>query len=258
MKLRKTIVISLFMHIGIFTAATLLSFNPGAGGGRPQESAIVIVRLIDSLNEGKLKDSLENIRPLHKEAHRDNLVRIIHNVQRKKIITAHPMEEQTVQEQKEVSRMGDGIMRMPPGEAFNEEVVDAGVENLGEEGSAEDPLIEEGGLIPSIDGTGVSINAEASGGDINRSAEIITLIRRCIEKVRVYPVMARKRGIEGVVYVSFRVTPDGMPVDVRIVQSSGSGILDKGAIKIIKRAGPYPLFSGVVEVPISFRLRKDK
>ena len=85
-------------------------------------------------------------------------------------------------------------------------------------------------------------------------AEIFELIRDCIEKVKTYPILARKRGIEGTVYISFRINPQGEPQNLKILKSSGSSILDTATLDIVKKAAPFPYVDSPVEVPVVFRL----
>jgi TonB family protein len=43
-------------------------------------------------------------------------------------------------------------------------------------------------------------------------------------------------------------------VDVRVLRSSGHKMLDEAALRGLKRATPLPRVSGLLRVPISFRL----
>lgn len=52
----------------------------------------------------------------------------------------------------------------------------------------------------------------------------------------VYPLMARRYGIEGAVRVRFCVQADGTVVDVHIQQSSSSAELDGAAVDAVKRS----------------------
>lgn len=96
--------------------------------------------------------------------------------------------------------------------------------------------------------------------EIGEGGEIIPLetiesIRRSIEKAKIYPVLARKRGIEGTVYISFLIGSKGEPLDVRISKGSGSSILDNATRDIIRRAAPFPYVDSPIEVPVVFRLK---
>jgi TonB family protein len=82
----------------------------------------------------------------------------------------------------------------------------------------------------------------------------LRIIRDSIEKAKVYPLLARKKGMEGKVIIRFRITPDGMVDDVKIVRSSGFEILDKVSIETIKRSAPLPYIDSRIEISLIFRL----
>lgn len=83
----------------------------------------------------------------------------------------------------------------------------------------------------------------------------IKRIRDAIKKATSYPLMARKRNIEGTVLAGFYIDGRGMPSNINILKSSGSNILDDEAIRAIKMASPYPVLKERIEVPINFRLK---
>jgi periplasmic protein TonB len=66
------------------------------------------------------------------------------------------------------------------------------------------------------------------------------VVKQRIEQARRYPLWARKQGIEGISHLYFTVLSGGAGQDIRIIRSSGSGILDEEAIATVKRASPFP------------------
>ncbi|WP_310618755.1 energy transducer TonB [Flexibacterium corallicola] len=79
---------------------------------------------------------------------------------------------------------------------------------------------------------------------------------------RSYPRKAKRRKIEGVTRVSFKVHRDGSITGLRLSQSSGKDILDQAALLAVKRAAPFPKFPAEIKskvipmrVPITFRIR---
>lgn len=68
------------------------------------------------------------------------------------------------------------------------------------------------------------------------------MVKRRIEQARRYPPWAKKHGIEGVVHISFYIMPEGSADEVKIIQRSGSEILDREAVATVRRAAPYPPF----------------
>jgi protein TonB len=79
-------------------------------------------------------------------------------------------------------------------------------------------------------------------------------IRQRVQAAVVYPTRARERGIEGTSRIEFRVGPDGHPLDLATVQSSGSRLLDEAALDGARHAGRLPAFYGRIRIPIVFAL----
>lgn len=76
----------------------------------------------------------------------------------------------------------------------------------------------------------------------------------------VYPRIARRRGLEGEVWLRVRVSPEGGVFSVEVERSSGHPVLDGAAVEAVRkwrfhpaRAGEVPV-EGVVRVPIRFEL----
>ena len=76
----------------------------------------------------------------------------------------------------------------------------------------------------------------------------------------VYPLSARRRGIEGRVLVRAEVQADGSCSRVELKTTSGSDLLDQAALEAVKKWRFVPARKGNqavtawVEVPISFKL----
>lgn len=85
---------------------------------------------------------------------------------------------------------------------------------------------------------------------------ILIKIRRKI----VYPEYARQKRIEGRVKVQFTVKRDGTISDLKIFQSSGSGLLDDAALLAVRKAAPLPKppVAAKIVIPISFRISDNK
>ncbi|MFH1293525.1 MAG: energy transducer TonB, partial [Pseudomonadota bacterium] len=65
-----------------------------------------------------------------------------------------------------------------------------------------------------------------------------------------YPSIARRRGYEGVVMLSVKVLVDGNVGELRIKGTSGHSILDRAAVKAVKKWKFKPAFRGEVPVPM--------
>ena len=89
--------------------------------------------------------------------------------------------------------------------------------------------------------------------------ENFAYIRDIIMKNLSYPRIAREMGWSGKVVVTFLVLEDGAVKDIKIVRSSGFGILDKSAVETIKKSCPFPRppAAAQLKVPIEFRLGQE-
>ncbi len=86
-------------------------------------------------------------------------------------------------------------------------------------------------------------------------------IRQAIDAHKHYPRMARRLGLEGRVVVSFTVKADGRLAETRVIESSGSEILDEAALEAVRQAAPFPPFPAGIErrqwvftLPLAFTL----
>ncbi|HMA95868.1 MAG TPA: energy transducer TonB [Polyangiaceae bacterium] len=95
-------------------------------------------------------------------------------------------------------------------------------------------------------------------------AHYASLLRAAIERSKQYPELARRRGVEGTVVVSFRVSRNGHVSGLIVAHSSGHELLDRAALAAISLAGAFPSVPFEVdgqyvsvEVPLVFRLAKQ-
>ncbi len=95
-----------------------------------------------------------------------------------------------------------------------------------------------------------------------KSAEDIYLnehfiyIRDRIGRNIIYPGIARRRGWEGTVLVSFLVCKDGTVQGISIVESSGHQLLDRNAVATIRKSAPFPKppVSARIVIPLTYKL----
>lgn len=90
----------------------------------------------------------------------------------------------------------------------------------------------------------------------NNFSDVLSKIRAAIEKAKNYPAIARNNGIEGTVLTEFSIGTDGLPVNIKIIKSSGFNVLDSAALQTINKASPFPAIKGSLEIPITFVLKK--
>ena len=83
-----------------------------------------------------------------------------------------------------------------------------------------------------------------------------TKIAEAIRRQVVYPMLARRRGMQGRTTIGFFVDSSGTARDVRVVESSGYAILDAAALDAVARATPMPAATAPTQVvmPIVFAL----
>jgi len=87
----------------------------------------------------------------------------------------------------------------------------------------------------------------------------LAALRQAIQRGLVYPAVARRLGLAGLVRVRFQVLADGRvdPGSLVVTGGSDDDILRRGALDTIRRLStfsPPPVGSIGVEVPVSFTL----
>jgi TonB family protein len=107
-------------------------------------------------------------------------------------------------------------------------------------------------------GTGRGDGAPAGGpGPGGGSPHAAILARLRARTAGCYPRAALRRSVEGVADVSFCVSADGSPADLRLLASTGSALLDDAAVScVVRGAAPLPGAGACVQVPIDFHLRR--
>lgn len=74
----------------------------------------------------------------------------------------------------------------------------------------------------------------------DRKASWEDILLAHLEKHRRYPAAARASGRQGVAQVLFRMNRAGQLLSLRVLNSSGSSILDRAALDTVRRAQPLP------------------
>ncbi len=250
MSFKKTIIFSILLHLCFFAAVVLLPAGLLGNGNKIPREKVFFVKLVKDTGESGSEQSTVN--PVRKEDFFPIGVKIKKSKSEKtwkikvateKAITVDPVSKENFLSHRVnadvVSEKNDFSMeRKPEGKVLlanytgSERVVDVS-------------------YTGGVSDTGAS---EDNKGDGALSAGIFEIIRDSIERVKTYPVIARKRGIEGTVYISFKINPQGKPQKLKILKSSGSNILDTATKDIVKRAAPFPYIDSTVEVPVVFKL----
>ncbi|OIO71555.1 MAG: hypothetical protein AUJ57_07045 [Zetaproteobacteria bacterium CG1_02_53_45] len=95
---------------------------------------------------------------------------------------------------------------------------------------------------------------QISEGMIKRETErYLTEVMAHIEKHKWYPKAARRRGIEGEVYISFTLLPDGSAY--QLVVQDGPSVLMAAARKAVEKAAPMPQPPASINCPLECEFR---
>jgi protein TonB len=78
------------------------------------------------------------------------------------------------------------------------------------------------------------ISVESEVGVKDEYDELLAYIKEYINKNLVYPAIARQRNVQGIVTIYFEIEKSGKLTVVAVANSSGSSILDRAAISLIK------------------------
>lgn len=92
------------------------------------------------------------------------------------------------------------------------------------------------------------------------SPHVLGQIRTMIQNSLIYPSIAKRMRLEGIVVVSFVLTQDGCVENAIIHTKSGSHTLDSKALKtVVALSGEYPHLNKKVDlqIPISFSLKNS-
>ena len=92
--------------------------------------------------------------------------------------------------------------------------------------------------------------AEGDKIDINtadyRFIGYFTALRKAFELVWIYPMEARRQGMQGVVDAEFVISKDGSLKTIKVIRSSGYRVLDDAVVDALRLAAPFsPLPSGI-------------
>ncbi len=181
---------------------------------------------------------------------------------RRKIQKNPPAEERT--EDRGVESERRGSVEKVPQATFRESEVEEGARHVNsfveeakklEESSPSGEEVVEETLQASSEGeeiSSVDVPEEESSGEVRADSsekpdlsspgegdafDGLSTPPRLVEMPRPrYPRLARRRGIEGVVVLSVRVSSDGTVESVKVLKSSGHSMLDEEALEAAKRA----------------------
>ncbi len=114
---------------------------------------------------------------------------------------------------------------------------------------------------PGGSGGGAASQASSAAGAALRTAYEQQLFL-WLEKHKDYPLVARRRGLEGVATLRVRIARDGHVLGTTMVHGSGEPMLDAATLDLASRADPFPRVPASIDggefeftVPVEYRLR---
>ncbi|EAJ1688738.1 energy transducer TonB [Campylobacter upsaliensis] len=102
------------------------------------------------------------------------------------------------------------------------------------------------------------LNETASLKPKQSEESALNKIQEAIQKAQIYPLIAQKKRMSGVVKVEFMWMNDKTLADLKIIQSSGYTLLDKSALESIRKASlNFPSYERNLKItlPISYEIK---
>ena len=235
MEIKKTLTLSALLHVILFSAALLLF----RGSRNMQAEDLFFVNLTEDIKRSDVEEVV--VKKERKNKH-------ISEAQLKSAL--FKTLETTVGN--DLGTEPETVKNVSSSDKLSVDVTNSGVKEIT---SATATLKINDDNIYQGNGDTDPLDKKPNGKDKGSPDGIIELIANAIERTKAYPLLARKRGIEGTVYVSFRIGHDGKPEELAIQKSSGFGILDTATLDVIKRAAPFPHIENRVEIPVTYKLK---
>ncbi|EPH6191075.1 energy transducer TonB [Campylobacter upsaliensis] len=116
-------------------------------------------------------------------------------------------------------------------------------------------------LNERIENSNLKSNESTKNSILNsKQSEEVALnkIQEAIQKAQIYPLIAQKKRMSGVVKVEFIWMSDKTLADLKIIQSSGYTLLDKSALESIRKASlNFPSYERNLKItlPISYEIK---
>ncbi len=105
-------------------------------------------------------------------------------------------------------------------------------------------------------GPGRGADTSSDAGGIKYLKANFSYIKDLINRHITYPNTARQMGWQGMVKISFFISSDGHAKSIKILESSGIGVLDKNAVEAVKSASPFPKppVEAKIIIPVFYQL----
>lgn len=266
MDIRQNIIISIILHITLFILSFSINFREKAC---PLSEGYILVSVIKEFSGDRLFTFEDNTEKHH---YNQEILRLrLRIAEKNKDEIAEPAsiqgdcfgrydrtmtdEGSLKNSQTENTTLENNKENIPPESPFDPSLsplsqggIKGGTEGLPKQNTSSQIIVKgqpEDEILDRVE----------KGSRKGNTGSFYALIRAAIEKAKTYPLIARKRGIEGTVLVSFRIDEKGLPQNVMIVKSSGYQTLDEEVAKMLKRAFPLPEVKGEIVIPVTFKLK---
>jgi TonB family protein len=250
MRLRLNIVFSLVAHAAVITTA----FMVGRGWTLPAPADLLTVSLVSGLSEIKVLDGHDQEKQaIHNSSPaQDTAVNRPHDYGE---VVRDKIPPETDGEKRQISSAGeDNPEERNPNESQGA--------HIGPPGPLHTQGVPTSSLSAGYQGlpAGIAASGDPGHDQVKTQSKGVNTedgkaIRKAIEKALIYPLFARKRGLEGTALTEFTVNAKGYPEEIRITGSSGHPILDTAAKESLIKAAPFSVGKGRYEIPITFRLK---
>lgn len=132
-------------------------------------------------------------------------------------------------------------------------------DQTGRESMAEVTGGTSSGMPVAPAGTGPADGAVSAERDLAAAHDTYTAeLYRVIQRYFVYPALARRRGQEGKVQLSFIVGDDGRARDIQVLGSSGFSLLDRAAVETIRKIPLPPPPRRALQIPVTIVYRLEE
>ncbi len=151
----------------------------------------------------------------------------------------------------------DALRALPIPSVMSEQVIDAKVARQESEIAVAARQVEH---VASAKAAAPVVKARAMTApgeveDAGRAAQLMAVLHQEINRQKRYPYIAKRRGMDGVTTIAFRLGPDGEIAHIKVLESSGYGVLDKAAGAAVARVSPLVKASSYLEFSREFQVK---
>jgi len=254
MNFRKTIIISVIFHVCLLSAALLFSAGLFKGSGNSLDEKVFFVKLAVDNSKAYSNEFILKKKPSSPE-------KVVVVKEKKKQPAVVEKTPETVKPDVALEKAPEPIKEK---NIENDEQPQADLDKAKVDETVPDEKPKTFEYQKEMIQASLAGHVSESKGLRNGSTKsglspaIIDFIGNAIERAKTYPILARKRGMEGTAYLSFKINEKGIPEEIMVQKSSGYSILDSASVKVVRKAAPFPHIKQRIEVPITYRIRSGQ